>query len=218
MSSPVAIRAKFPPWLLAVRQKEDDIYLLIAATLQTNRGQMFDDMNAGRKTPWEPLKLRKGQPLSYSGALRQSFAPKNDGVRPSQGGDTIVKFAGDVVTIGTSLAYAPIHNTGGVIRPVTNRFLWIPLPDGKANSANAPTEEAKNLRRAAGRKRKDNGWKWVKSETGALIVRAPSGKVFLLAKKVTIPKRPMDEWAPEDQKELEQTVVNKLEKVLNAAN
>jgi phage gpG-like protein len=199
----VAITTKFPPWLLQIKQREDDIYLLIAATLQTNRGLMFDNLNAGRPTPWVPLKLRDGQPLSKTGALRQSFAPQNDGEKPAKRDGTIVRYADGVVTVGTSLAYAPIHNHGGVIRPVRHQFLWIPLPDGKANSANAPTEEARALRKGAGRKKKDSGWVWKKQEGGALTVRAPSGKVFLLAKKVTIPKRPMDEWAPADQLELE---------------
>lgn len=212
----VGIQTKFPPWLLAIRQRESDIYLLIAATLQTNRGMMFDTDNAGR-TPWAPLKLRDGQPLSKTGALRQSFAPRNDGVRPGYGEGTIVRIGDGVVTVGTTLAYAPIHNTGGVIRPVKSKFLWIPLPDGKAMSANAPTEETKALRKQAPRKRKDSGWIWKKVPDGPLLVRAPSGRVFLLAKQVTIPKRPMDEWVAADQKELEQTVLSKLEEILNAA-
>jgi phage gpG-like protein len=215
----VGITIKFPPWLLAIQQRESDIYLLIAATLQTNRGMMFDQENAGRPTPWAPLKLRQGQPLSKTGALRQSFAPRNDGVRPGKGAGTILKYGRDNVTIGTDLAYAPIHNLGGVIRPVKGQFLWIPLPDGKANSANAPTDEAKALRKSAGRKRKaDTGWKWVKQPNGGIVVRAPSGKVYLLAKKVTIPKRPMDEWVDADQRELEAVVTAKITEVLNGAH
>lgn len=213
----VGIEFKFPEWLLRVRQREDEIYLLVAATMQTNRGMMFDSVNAGR-TAWAPLKLRDGQPLSQRGALRQSFGPSNDGRNPARHPNGIVKYGNDVVTIGTTLAYAPIHNLGGVIRPVRSKFLWIPLPDGKANSSNAPTDEAKKLRKSAGRKRKsDNGWKWTKNEEGALIVRSPSGKVFLLAKKVTIPRRPMDEWISSDQEELEGVLQAKLAEVLSGA-
>lgn len=213
----VGIEMKFPEWLLRLKQREDEIYLLVAATMQTNRGQMFDTSNAGR-TLWAPLKLRDGQPLSQRGALRQSFGPSNDGRRPAKHPDGIVKFASGVVTIGTSVAYAPIHNLGGVIRPVKSKFLWIPLPDGKANSSNAPTDEAKKLRKSVGRRKKgDTGWKWTKNEEGTLIVRSPSGKVFLLAKKVEIPKRPMDEWISSDQEELEGVLQAKIAEVLNGA-
>lgn len=213
----VGIEMRFPDWLLRVKQREDEIYLLVAATMQTNRGLMFDSANEGR-TPWAPLKLRDGQPLSQRGALRQSFGPHNDGKRPARHPDGIVKYGNDTVTIGTTLAYAPIHNLGGVIRPVRGKFLWIPLPDGKANSSNAPTEEAKALRKSAKRARKgDNGWRWTKNENGALIVRSPSGKVFLLAKRVEIPKRPMDQWISSDQEELEQVLANKLQEVLSGS-
>jgi phage gpG-like protein len=211
----IDIKFEFPDLLRKVQEKENEINLLIAATLQTNRGLMFDDANASR-TPWLPPKLRDGAPLSQKGPLRQSFAPRNDGITPAKHPDGIVKMGDGVVTIGTTLAYAPILNDGGIIRPKKGKWLWIPLPDGKANSSNAPTKEAKTLRKAVGRKsKKNNGWKWVKTEGGAIVVRAPSGKVFLLARKGTIPARPMTEWSPDDQQELEETLRNKIAEILN---
>lgn len=210
----VGISLKFPDWLLKIRQSENDIYLLVAATLQTNRGLMFDNANAGRSA-WARPKLRDGAPLSQRGPLRQSFAPTNDGKRPGQHPDGIVKINQDTVTIGTKVVYAETHNRGAVIRPKKAKFLWIPLPAGKANSSNAPTDEAKGLRKSAGRKKKGQDWKWTKTPNGPLLVTAPSGKVFLLAKKVTIPKRPLDQWNDMDQAELEETVINKLAEILN---
>ncbi len=212
----VGITMKFPDWLLKVRQKENDIYLLIAATMQTNRGLMFDDSNAGR-TAWAKPKFREGQALSQRGALRQSFGPNNDGVRPAIHPDGIVRINQDTVTIGTKVVYAETHNRGAVIRPKKAKFLWIPLPAGRANSSNAPTDQAKGLRKQAGRKKKSD-WKWTKVPNGPLLVTSPSGKVFLLAKKATIPRRPLDEWNAMDQAELEETVINKLTEILNGTD
>ena len=214
MSELIGIEWRFPKFLNALQERMNEVNLFVAANLQTNRGLMFDTSNQGR-TPWEPLKLRDGQPLSQRGALRQSFGPTNDGKKPKMNPGSIVKLGDDVVTIGTSIKYAIVHNEGAVIKPVKAKFLWIPLPSGKANSSNAPTPAAKKLRKAARKKKGEDGWRWVKTKEGALVVRAPSGKVFLLAKKATIPKRPMDEWNEADQQELEEALRNKLVEVLS---
>lgn len=198
----VGLEWKFPKWLEAFRTRESELMMFIAATLQTNRGLMFDRDNAGRPTPWKKPVFRDGQPLSKTGTLRKSFAPRNDGRTPVKGPDGVVQVSGTQVTIGTTLAYAPIHNTGGVIRPKNGKVLWIPLPNGRANSSNAPTKAARDLK---------------KGKTGAPIVKGRNGIVYLLAKKVTIPKRPMDEWTQADQKELESALLTKLEEILNGA-
>jgi phage gpG-like protein len=206
MSELVRIEWKFPNLKMAVEKREMEIYMLIAASMQTNRGMMFDNSNAGR-TPWEKPKLRDGQPLSQKGALRQSFGPTNDGKRPAKNPGGIVKFNAGVVTIGTDLKYASILNTGGIIRPKRFPVLWIPLPDGAAKSSNAPSKLTKQLK------------KEFKAGTGtAPIVKGRNGKFYLLAKKATIPARPMDEWNQEDQIEMEETLRNKLEEILNGAN
>jgi len=189
----------FPKWIAQLGERESEIYMLIAATLQTNRALMFDSSNSGRQT-WAPPKLREGQPLSQRGPLRQSFAPSNDGKVPARHEDSIVRYGNDVVTIGTSVRYASILNTGGVIRPRNFPVLWIPLPDGAKNSSNAPSDLTKEIKGG---------------KTGAPIVVGRNGKTYLLAKKVTIPARPMDQWFPQDQEELEVTLSNKVAQVLN---
>lgn len=216
MADLIGIEWRFPKFLDKLQQQLNNINLFIAANLQTNRGLMFDTSNEGR-TQWAPLRLRDGQPLSQRGPLRQSFGPSNDGVRPKLNKGSIVKLSDDVVTIGTSLKYAVVHNEGAVIRPKKSKFLWIPIPAGKANSSNAPTKEAKKLLKQGRKKKGHDGWLWTRSKEGAIVVRAPSGKVFLLAKQVTIPKRPMDEWNESDQQEIEEALRNKLVEVLNFA-
>lgn len=206
MAELVGIDWTFPDLGARFKRREQEILLFVAAQLQTNRGLMFDTANAGRPTPWEKPKFRDGQPLSANGTLRKSFAPRNDGQRPVKGPDGIVRVQGEKVTIGTMVAYGPIHNEGGVIRPKRFPVLWIPIPNGKANSSQAPTKLAKSLIKGAKKGERGNG---------APIVKGRDGRYYLLAKKATIPKRPMDEWTQADQEELEIALRNKLEEVLN---
>ncbi len=144
---------KFPEWARAVTAAEAEINLFIAATVQTNRGLLFDSEGSalGHK-PWKKLLLREGQILSQRGALRRSIAPYNPNGTP--GPDGIVRFAGDVITVGTRLAYAKMMNygtvglPGGVLRPRNAKALKIPLPAGKSASKvardirSAPVEAA----------------------------------------------------------------------------
>jgi phage gpG-like protein len=198
--SQVGIEWRFPALEQLVKSHQEEISLFIAAQLQTNRGLMFDESNAGRPTPWKKPLLRDGQPLSQGGELRRSFAPKNDGQRPGQGPSGIVRIAGEAITIGTSLAYADILNNGGIIRPKRFPVLWIPLPNGSAKSSNAPSKLAKHIK---------------SGKSGAPIVKGKNGITYLLAKKATIPARPMDEWTADDQLEVETALRNKLEALLN---
>jgi phage gpG-like protein len=107
---------KFPPWAADLEKHYQQVMLGVAATIQTNRGMLFDQEGAynGHKR-WEPLKFRAGQILSDTGTLRRSISPQIPNGRAGPGG--IVKISGDVVTVGTTIKYAAIHNYGGVIRP-----------------------------------------------------------------------------------------------------
>lgn len=243
----IRIDFKLPDFAAKIQANASEIALFLAAQLQTNRGLMFDDGNAGRPTKWAPLKYRVGMPLSLTGTLRKSWQGDFNG-KPGPNG--IVRANLDKVTVGTTLAYAMIHNTGGVITPKNKPVLWIPLPQGKKTSANAPTKHTKELisgpkkkerlrklegqfERAKARYRKtgsqahkekmvhlrvkhDELAKELEGKTYPPIVHY-KGKVFMLAKKVTIPRRPMDEWTNEDQIEIETALRNKLVEVMQRA-
>lgn len=209
----VQIDFQFPDLFAKLRGKETEILLFVAANLQTNRGLMFDETNAGRPTPWAPLKYRMGQALSLTGTLRKSW---QGNLRGGATTDGIVRMTGDNVAIGTTLAYAPIHNTGGVILPKNKPMLWIPLPNGSAKSANAPNKHTKALIKNSKEERRAKKAGEPKKASGPPIVYY-KGKYFLLAKKVTIPRRPMDEWTEADQLEMETALMNKLSEVLASA-
>lgn len=124
----VSISWKFPQWMDKLKAATGtELQLFVAAIMQLNRGMMFDKEgahNGHRK--WAKLKSRAGQILSDRGTLRRSIAPQGTG-RAGPGG--IVKLAGNIVTIGTNLAYAPMMNwgttglPGGVLRPVRAKAL-----------------------------------------------------------------------------------------------
>ncbi len=131
----IEISFTFPDWAERIKAHEAELDLFTAAMVQTNRGLLFD-AEGGRNghKKWVPLRLRSGQILSNRGALRQSIAPFNPRGQP--GPDGIVKFAGDVIVMGTRLGYARMMNDGttkmpgGVLRPRNAKALKIPLPAG----------------------------------------------------------------------------------------
>lgn len=131
----VEISFKFPDWAERIKAHEAQLNLFTAAQIQTNRGMLFD-AEGGRNghQKWVPLRLRSGQILSNRGTLRQSIAPFNP--RGEPGPDGIVKFAGDVIMLGTRLGYARMMNDGttkmpgGVLRARNAKALKIPLPSG----------------------------------------------------------------------------------------
>lgn len=95
-----------------------DLPLLIAATVQTQRGMIFDNEGAYNGRPrWEPLKFRQGQILKDKGTLSKSIAPQNNGIKPSRAEGTILESAGDMVRVGTKIPYAETHELGATIKP-----------------------------------------------------------------------------------------------------
>jgi len=123
----VDIELQLPDFAAVAERANRDIPGLIAATLQTQRGMIFDNEGAynGRRK-WQKLKCRKGMILSDTGTLRKSIGPRNDGLKPTEGPNTIVRLSGGLegtVTIGTSIAYAAVHNYGATIVPVRAKAL-----------------------------------------------------------------------------------------------
>lgn len=130
----VEMKFEFPNLSEKLRRKVQEVYVFMAATMQTNRGMLFDQEGAYNGHPkWAPLKFRQGQILSDRGTLRKSLAPVPSLGVP--GTDGIVMIAPDNITIGTKLYYAAMMNwgttglSGGVLKPVRAKALKI--PDGK---------------------------------------------------------------------------------------
>jgi phage gpG-like protein len=110
------IELDFPQFKNVAVQIQSELPGLIAATLQTQRAMIFDSEGSYNGRPgWEPLKHRKGQILSDSGDLRKSMGPMNDGTAPGHAAGSIVQLAMGLVTIGTNIRYAEIHDQGATI-------------------------------------------------------------------------------------------------------
>lgn len=178
----ISIKTDYPKLAERFKKHQAQIMLALAAAMQTNRAMMFDKDGADNgKAAWAPLKFRQGRPLQDTGTLRKSMAPNNDGIRPGQGTDGIVRVKGNEVVIGTKIAYAGMMNDGttklpgGVLRPVNAQALKIPIPGGKK-----ATDAAKGLRKSEGK--------------------------FMFRKSVKIPARPMNEVTEQDAKEWSDTL------------
>jgi phage gpG-like protein len=117
MTNRVEMRFSVPDFGRMAQELRDNIPNLIAATLQTQRGMMFDlaGANNGHEA-WLPLKYRKGSPLKDTGTLSQSIGPRNNGIVAGRGAGSIVRLSQQEVTIGTELPYAKIHDEGGTIK------------------------------------------------------------------------------------------------------
>lgn len=168
----VKMKLEIPDFAELVRKQKQRLYMIMAATIQTNRAMMFDREGANNGHPkWAPLKIRKGKILSDKGTLRKSISGNQTG-RP--GPDGIVMISGDQISVGTKLAYAAMMNwgttglPGGVLKPKKAKALKIPLGD--------------------------NEW--------------------LFRKSVKIPPRPFDQWNKDDQEELEETLINAIQDVI----
>lgn len=115
----VKVTVKWPDMLNNLRIAEKRIQTFIAAQIQTNRAFLFSQEGAySGHQKWKALRYRQGMILQLTGTLKRSLAPvSKDGKAPPNGR---VDFTGNLnkktVTIGTSVAYAAIHNFGGPIR------------------------------------------------------------------------------------------------------
>lgn len=190
--SAIEIKMEFPPLGDELAAAKKDLQIFIAAQIQTNRGQLFDangDYN-GHKSWAAPL-LRVGQPMSMTGALRNSIGPNQGQAGPSG----FVRFQGDLVSVGTSLAYAETVCKGAVIHAAPGHALKIPIPGGKR-----ATETAKTLRKGATK---------IKNEEGKT-------EAFIFRKKVTIPAREFDVITSADEREIGTAIENKIAQVLSA--
>lgn len=230
----VGIEWKFPKWERKMKESLDEINLVIAASMQTNRGLLFDaEGNYNGHQAWPPLRLRDGMILSNRGTLRKSLAPP--GAKGTPGPSGIVRFDADTITIGTTLAYARLMNwgsvglPGGVVRAKTAKALKIPLPQGtKATEGASQLQEAANRADAAKRisvlqdqmqkTRSDGRRMKLIHQIAAQRMRLKRGHgavKWIFRKWVRVPPRPFDTWTDEDQHEFELTMKNKIIEVLN---
>lgn len=179
-----------------------EINLFMAAQMQHNRGMLFARSgNYNGHEQWARPLLRDGQPLKDRGTLSQSMGPRSgaNAQQPVRTQGSVVKFHGNVVSIGTTLIYAALMNwgttkmPGGVMKPKNKPVFWIPIPGGKKAS-----ETAKSLTKSG----------------GSNIVKY-MGKTFLLAKQVRIPARRFDNLTEQDKHELDMMLGKKLSQVLN---
>ncbi len=146
------IEFTFPDWEGRLERKRGELMRFQAAIIQENRGQLFDSEGSfNGHEGWAPLGMRSGQILSDRGRLRKSLMGQGNG-RAGPGG--AVDFAGDVISIGTTLGYAKMMNygttklPGGVLRPKRAKALKIPIPSGQNANTNA-----RNLRASKARTR-----------------------------------------------------------------
>ena len=129
MSELVTIDFKFPNLLENFKSQFKNVLIGMASDVQTNRGLLFDgegafnghekwkDLASGKNKKILKNGLQARQILRKSGVLRLSLAPSNPDGTPGQNG--YIKVEGDyknvVMKVGTLVAYAKIHNEGGVI-------------------------------------------------------------------------------------------------------
>lgn len=147
----VQVRLTVPKLDRKLARAKQHLDAVVLATLQTNRGMIFRREGAyNGRSKWAPLQLRSGQILARRGNLKRSLSPPNATGRPGPGG--IARRRGNVLEVGTTLAYAAMMNwgttglPGGVLRPRRAKALAIPLPGGKMASP-----AAKDLRGSATR-------------------------------------------------------------------
>lgn len=232
----IDIKFEFPDLRRKVKASKREIELLIAATLQTNRGMMFDKEGSHNGHPrWAPLVLRSGQILSKRGTLRKSIAPTTPTGIAGPGG--IVEIMPDVIAVGTSMAYAAMMNfgttnlPGGVLRPVRAKALKIPLPQG--DNASAAAEKIKQDMASKARKKriaklqgqlrrakKKDSMNRIADQIASLQMQEKRKSTlgapkFMFRKSVKIPARRFDELNDRDREEIEATVNAKIMEILN---
>lgn len=186
----ISFSFKRPDLAGKLRKAKTEINLYVAAQMQHNRAMLFARSGSyNGHEAWAPLKLRAGQPLKDRGTLSQSMGARSGpgAKNPVRAKGGIVRFHGDVVSIGTTLHYAKMMNwgttklPGGVLTPKNKPLLWIPVTG---------------------------------MTPGGNVIKY-KGKMFLLAKKVTIPARRFDNWTAQDKKEINTLYTQKIAQVLN---
>lgn len=224
----------FPDWEAKIRAAIPEIELFIAANIQFNRGQLFDNEGAyNGHSKWQELSFRNGQILKMRGTLSKSMGP----VKDPQGGavrspNGILNIERDSITIGTTLAYAAMMNNGtaglpgGVLRPTKAKALKIPLPSGQKAGSGAQSIHRAALQRRIDKmeailfKKKDSAKaeKYVQKIEDLRERMTKKGKGagnFMFLKSVRIPARRFDEWNLKDQAELDGAIMAKLAQVIS---
>lgn len=100
--------------------------------------------------------------------------------------------------MGTSLPYAAIHQTGGIVQPRSGKFLAIPLT--------GPAQRAKSPRRFAG----SLGFRPSKSRLGGVLVDKKGTAQYALVKSVAIPARPFLGLSQSAAAQIERIVIDAL--------
>lgn len=148
----------------------------MARVLKTGAQLRFRSMRGPDGTPWPASRRAQeegGQTLSLTRRLRSGITSAHD--RKS-------------ATVGTNVAYAPIHQMGGVIRAKKGPFLAIPV-----------TPQA----RAAGSPRNMPGLAVWQTLAGQFVMGDDKGTVhYLLRRQVVMPERPFLGASTEDRTEL----------------
>lgn len=229
----IKFKFDFPGLADIIDREKQNIQMLAAATLQTQRAMIFDAEGAfNGRSRWEPLKLRTGMILSRAGGrgLRGSIAPRNDGKRPAHGAGTILvmEMAGATIktTIGSSLIYAEINDQGGQINAKPGKMLKIPVPMGKWANDNAHAIQKRRaammmvtLKQKLARAKTPGSQQRLTLQMANLQKRLQKRMIeaFLFRPRVNIPARTYTDFNDQDRKEINDTLVNYCESILTAA-
>ena len=150
------------------------------------KSTMLNFRAGGRPDRWKshsPLTAANRASTVSSHALGQDVLIGNGQLQRSIG--TVKKVNKASLEYGTNLIYATLHQYGGTIRPITAKYLTIPLPDAIPGSRARDYENTFIAKGIIFQKRGDD------------IV-----PLFLLKKSVKIPARPFMVWQESDLKEL----------------
>lgn len=151
----------------------------VAALVAQGIAQNFTDGGPN----WPALKFRQGQILKKTGLLFKSVTTPG-----AQG--NVNRVTGSVLTWGTELKYAKIHNEGGIITAKNAKMLWIPISEKAARIG--------PLKNKADREK--SGLKY--------------GKDFIFKKSVKIPKREFLVLRQPAMQEISEHVLGRIIEVL----
>jgi phage gpG-like protein len=113
----IKLKVKVPKLKKTFQDQMPSIIASLAATVQTNRGMLFDKEGAHNgHERWKPLKYRRGKILQDTGNLRRSIAPR--GGNGHAGPNGIVRVDSRIVFLQTNVEYAGIHEDGSRLQGV----------------------------------------------------------------------------------------------------